>query len=61
MTLTLNQKVEKIFEKSVFNTKKDLAAEFGISRPTLDSRLSGNSKWKRLEEKWINYLFNQLK
>ena len=30
-------------------TKKSLALRLGISRPTLDSRLQGKSKWKTLE------------
>ena len=58
--MTTNEKVKIILQKSVFQTKKDLAGELGISRPTLDKRLEGKSNWKRLEEKWINYLYNQL-
>lgn len=40
-------------------TKKELSEELGISRPTLDSRLEGKSKWKKLEEKWITQLINK--
>jgi len=37
-------------------SKKRLAEELDISRPTLDSRLSGKSKWKTLEANYIKYL-----
>jgi len=37
-------------------SKGCLAKELGITRPTLDSRLSGKTKWKILEVKWINKL-----
>jgi len=40
-------------------TKKSLSEELGITRPTLDTRLSGLSKWKKLEGKWVHYLSNQ--
>ena len=37
-------------------TKGALSEELGITRPTLDSRLSETSKWKILERKWISTL-----
>jgi len=37
-------------------TKGELSEELGITRPTLDSRLSETSKWKILERKWISTL-----
>lgn len=40
-------------------TKKELSEELGITRPTLDARISERSKWKKLEEKWINYLYTE--
>lgn len=40
----------------LFN-KKGLAKELGITRPTLDKRLSGVSVWKTLEVKWVDKLY----
>lgn len=54
-------KVNTILDRSVINTKKALATELDITRPTLDSRMSGRSDWKKLEVKWINYIYSQLK
>ena len=34
-------------------TKGQLSSELGITRPTLDSRLAGTTKWKILERNWI--------
>lgn len=53
-------KVQEILNKSVFNTKKSLAQELDMSRPTLDSRLSGKTKWGKLEKHWINYIYSKL-
>lgn len=41
-------------------TKISFCKELGISRPTLDSRLEGKSKWKKLEHKWISLLYDEL-
>ena len=38
-------------------TKKKLAKMLCMSRPTLDSRLSGRSEWKDLENNFIVSLF----
>ena len=57
--ITTTDKARKILERSVFNTKKLLSEQLGISRPTLDSRLK-NGNWKTLEEKWINFIYKQL-
>lgn len=58
--MTINEKVTKILSNSVIRTKMNLAEELGISRPTLDARLkTGN--WKKLEIKFINYVFSKLK
>ena len=39
-------------------SKIELCKELGITRPTLDARLSGKSEWKVLEVKWISALYN---
>lgn len=39
-------------------TKMELAGELDISRPTLDSRLTGKSAWKKLEVKFINKVYD---
>lgn len=36
--------------------KKTLSEELGISRPTLDARLSGVSEWKKLEKNYLKLL-----
>ena len=41
-------------------TKTDLASELGITRPTLNKRLSEETEWKTLEIKWINKLYKEL-
>lgn len=56
---TTTEKAEFILRYSDINTKVALSEELGISRPTLDSRLSGNSEWKKLEIKTINSIYNQ--
>ena len=48
---------EILINSGKFN-KVTLSQELGITRPTLDSRLSGSSVWKKLEVKWINHLKN---
>lgn len=58
---TTNDKVNVILDKSVYHSKVLLSKALGISRPTLDSRIKGESKWKRLEEFWINHVYNKLK
>jgi DNA invertase Pin-like site-specific DNA recombinase len=56
------EKANNIIHKSRdFGTKRELAMELGISRPTLDTRLDESSKWKKLEIKWIDKLYNDLK
>ena len=57
---TTTEKVLYILTYSVINTKKDLAEELGITRPTLDSRMSGKSEWKKLEIKWINHIYFEM-
>lgn len=51
----------QLLERSVFNKKKLLADELDMSRPTLNSRLNGNTEWGKLEKNWINYLYKQLR
>ena len=46
----------KIISFGLFN-KTSLSEELGISRPTLDTRLSGLSVWKKLENKWVSKLY----
>lgn len=53
-------KAKQLLERSVFNTKKLLAVELDMSRPTLDSRLKGKTKWGKLEKHWINYIYSKL-
>lgn len=48
--------VQRMIDLS-YHTKKDLAEMLDISRPTLDSRLSGRSKWKKLEMNFIRILW----
>lgn len=48
----------KLIEKGFF-FKKELAVELGITRPTLDKRLSNESNWNILETKWLNFLHNK--
>lgn len=50
--------VATLIRTGLFN-KKSLAAELGISRPTLDTRISGESSWKKLEIKWVDYLYEE--
>ena len=54
-------KANELLERSVFNTKKMLAVELDMSRPTLDSRLNDKTKWRKLEKHRINYIYNKLK
>lgn len=55
--VTTTAKVITLIRLGLFN-KKGLAEELGITRPTLDSRLS-KENWKKLEIKWINHLHNE--
>ena len=57
MNLTTKKTLE-IIRTGLFN-KKSLANELGISRPTLDTRLSREGIWKKLEVKWIDHLHNK--
>jgi predicted DNA-binding transcriptional regulator len=60
MVKSIDYKVEQILQRSVINTKKLLAIELGISRPTLNSRMSGKTKWGKLEKNWIGYIYSKL-
>lgn len=60
-TIDTTYKAHQLLERSVFNTKKLLAAELDMSRPTLDSRLSGKTEWGKLEKHWINFIYSKLK
>jgi len=60
-TVDITYKVNEILKRSVFNTKKLLSEGLDISRPTLDSRMSGKTKWGKLEKHWINYIYKKLK
>jgi hypothetical protein len=51
-----NETTQKVLHLLDMTTKTALSNELGITRPTLDSRLLGESKWKVLEVKWINNL-----
>lgn len=53
--MTTTEKANRIISLNYFS-KKELSEELGISRPTLDTRLSNMSKWKKLEAKWISKL-----
>lgn len=50
-------KAESLINTSRYS-KIELAEELGISRPSLDRKLSGDSKWKKLEIYWINKLWS---
>ena len=54
MKVTNNQ-VSRLLQ---YMNKVQLAEELSISRPTLDKRLSGETPWKPLEQKWIKHLSN---
>lgn len=58
--LTTTQKVNTLLNlKKIYPlNKKELANRLDISRVTLDSRLNNKTKWKFLEEKYINELYN---
>lgn len=51
-------KAIKLLNSEVIN-KKDLSEELGISRPSLDKKLSSKNKWKKLEVFWINKLYKE--
>lgn len=59
-TISTAYKANELLQRSVFNTKKLLAVELDMSRPTLDSRLYGKTKWGKLEKYWINYIYSKL-
>ena len=56
--MTTTEQANKIISTGVFN-KRGLSEELGITRPTLDTKLTGNSEWKKLEIKWINKLYTE--
>lgn len=56
--VTTTAKAITLINLGIFN-KKELSEELGITRPTLDTRLSRVDSWKKLEIKWINYLHNK--
>ncbi len=56
--MTTTDKANRIISLGKFN-KKELSEELGITRPTLDTRLSGDSEWKKLEIKWVNKLYTE--
>jgi hypothetical protein len=56
--MNTTEKVLNLFWERVY-TKTRLAKDLGVSRPTLDSRTSGRSKWKKLEVDHINRVFNE--
>jgi DNA-binding Xre family transcriptional regulator len=71
LQLYVNHNVDTVkkFQKIMRTTKKvlnlikrkkiskvKLAEQLGITRPTLDGRLSGSSKWKVLEINYINLI-----
>mgnify|MGYP000429677496 CR=1 FL=1 len=57
--MTTTDKAKVIIQ---FNLNKtELAKELDISRPTLNNRLNGNTKWKSLEVKCINKIVEDSK
>lgn len=54
--VTTTKKATTLIRTGLFN-KKSLADELGITRPTLDARFHSEASWKKLEIKWINYLY----
>ena len=46
-TTTIMTTTDKVNKLLLTITKTELSQELGISRPTLDSRLEGKSKWKK--------------
>lgn len=54
--MTTTEKANRIISLNYLN-KKELAEELGITRPTLDTRLSGAVEWKKLETNWIGKLY----
>ena len=55
-----SNKAESLITTNRYN-KVELSDELGISRPALDRKLSGDSKWKKLEVYWINKLYRSKK
>ena len=50
--VTINELAHKLLSLGSY-TKKELSEALDISRPTLDSRLSGKTNWRKLEIKFI--------
>jgi len=57
-TLMTSTKATLLIRTGLFN-KTSLAEELGITRPTLDARFKKESSWKKLEIKWIDYLYKE--
>lgn len=53
--LTITDIANKLLNSEEY-TKGSLSEELGISRPTLDARLSGMSEWKKLEKGHLKLL-----
>lgn len=49
----------KVLRTSI--TKVELSKGLGISRPTLDKKLSGKAPWKVLEELYVEKLYRRIK
>lgn len=54
-------RANKVMEGREFHNKKLLAQELDMSRPTLDSRLSGKTEWRKLEKHRLDYLIKYRK
>lgn len=59
MEKTTTDKAQFFLDRGIYNKRQLSEDELGISRPTLDSRLSGTSEWKKLEVKWLNVLYDE--
>lgn len=59
MKKTTTDIVLLFLDKGIYNKRQLSEDELGVSRPTLDSRLSGESEWKKLEIKWLNVLYDE--
>lgn len=53
--LTVTDKANKLINSGRYS-KKSLSEELGISRPTLDARLSGEREWTKLESNYLKLL-----
>lgn len=56
MEIGYTEKVNKLISISDIGNKVLMAQELDMSRPTLDSRLKGESEWRKLEKNRIDYL-----